>query len=43
LKIKWKLKEKTEEFFEEFLELSNNSRPVKGIYMNSPTPSKDQT
>jgi hypothetical protein len=24
-------------------EISNNSRPVKGIFKNSPTPSKDQT
>jgi hypothetical protein len=37
LKIKWKLKKKTEELF------VNNSRPAKGICKNSPTPSKDQT
>jgi hypothetical protein len=37
LKMKWKLKEKLKS------NKSSNSRPVKGIYKNSPTPSKDQT
>jgi hypothetical protein len=37
LKMKWKLKGKTEEL------LVNNSTPVKGICKNSLTPSKDQT
>jgi F0F1-type ATP synthase membrane subunit b/b' len=37
LKMKWKLKEKLKKYY------SNNSKPVKGICKNSPTPSKDQT
>jgi hypothetical protein len=37
LKVKWKLKKKLKNYY------SNNSKPVKGIYKNSPTPSKDQT
>jgi hypothetical protein len=36
LEDKMKIKRKTEE-------LSNNSRPVKGICKNSPIPSEDQT
>jgi hypothetical protein len=32
--MKWKLKEKLKNYY------SNNSKPVKGICKNSPTPSK---
>jgi hypothetical protein len=35
LKMKWKLKEKLKNYY------SNNSKPVKQICKNSPTPSKD--
>jgi hypothetical protein len=35
--MKCKLKEKLKNYY------SNNSKTVKGIYKNSPTPSKDQT